>query len=83
MRVAPSIVLTPEERIELRHWSRGRPIPQRLVLRAQIVLRAAEGQTNHRIALDFHTNPITIGRWRSRSALLRIPDLRQDAPRPG
>lgn len=83
MRQAPSIVLTPEERHELEHWSRGRSVPQRLVLRSQIVLRAAEGQSNRQITEALRTNPITVGRWRSRFALFRIPGIRQDAPRPG
>jgi transposase len=83
VRLAPLIVLTPEERVELEHWSRGRSVPQRLVLRSQIILRASEGQTNRQIVRALGTNPITVGRWRSRFALLRIPGIRQDAPRPG
>ncbi len=83
MRRSPPIVLTPEEQRELEHWSRGRSVAQRLVLRSQIVLRAAQGQSNRQITEDLRTNPITVARWRSRFALLRIPGIRQDAPRPG
>lgn len=83
MRVAPPIVLAPEERRELEHWSRGRSTEQRLVLRSQIVLRAAEGKTNKAIVEELGTNPVTVGLWRSRFALLRVEGIRQDAPRPG
>ena len=81
MRVAPSIVLAPEERRQLEQWSRGRSTQQRLVLRSQIVLRAAEGLTNQEIVKELETNAITVGKWRSRFALLRVEGIRQDAPR--
>ena len=42
MRVAQLLTLTPEQRTTLTRWSRGRSTPARLVLRAKIVLRAAE-----------------------------------------
>lgn len=83
MRRAPQIVLAPEERTQLEKWSRGRSTPQRLVLRAKIVLLAAEGRTNKAIAGALGTNPITVGRWRSRFALLRLEGIRRDAPRAG
>ncbi len=81
MRVAPSIVLAPEERRQLEQWSRGRSTEQRLVLRPQIVLRAAEGLTNQEIVKELETNAITVGKWRSRFAPLRVEGIRQDAPR--
>ncbi len=83
MRVAAPITLAPEERQQLEHWARGRSVEQRLVLRARIVLRAAEGKTNKRIVEELGTNPVTVGLWRSRFALLRVDGIRQDAPRPG
>ena len=44
MRTATAIHLTPEVREQLVRYARGRSVPQRLVERAGIVLRAAEGQ---------------------------------------
>lgn len=82
MRVAPSIVLTPDERKQLEKWSRGRSTPHRLVLRSKIVLLASEGKTNKEITNELRTNRVTVGRWRSRFAL-RIEGIRRDAPRPG
>ena len=81
MRVAALIALAPEERRQLEQWSRGRSTEQRLVLRSQVVLRAAEGLTNKEIVKELETNAITVGKWRSRFALLRVEGIRQDAPR--
>jgi transposase len=81
MRVAPSIVLAPEERRLLEQWSRGRSTEQRLVLRSQIILRAADGEASKDIAAALETSPTTVGLWRSRFALLRIEGIRKDAPR--
>jgi len=83
MRVAATIVLASEERRQLERWSRGRSTPQRLVLRSKIVLLAAKGRTNKQIVGELDTNPVTVGRWRSRFALLRVDGIRKDAPRPG
>lgn len=83
MRVAPIIVLTPEEREQLERWSRGRSTPQRLVLRSKIILLASQRKTNKEIIEELNTSPVTVGRWRSRFALLRIEGIRKDAPRPG
>jgi len=83
MRVAVRIVLTPEERRQLEKWSRGRSTPQRLVLRSKIILLAAKGRMNKQIVDELDTNPVTVGRWRSRFALLRVDGIRKDAPRPG
>ena len=50
MRRAPAIILDDPERQTLQRWARGRSTPARLVLRAQIVLRAADGMENLGIA---------------------------------
>ncbi|MGI0130187.1 MAG: IS630 family transposase, partial [Thermoplasmata archaeon] len=83
MRVAPTITVTPEEREQLRTWSRGRSLPHRLVDRARIVLAAAEGKTNDEIAREFRLHERTVGLWRRRFALLRLSGIAKDAPRTG
>lgn len=83
MRIAPIIVLSDDERKTLATWSRGRSTPARLVLRAKIVLAAAEGKTNEIIATELHTSKPTVGRWRNRFAAQRTPGIEKDAPRPG
>ena len=83
MRCASPVILAPEEKSELEKWSRGRSTPHRMVLRASIVLHAAEGLENSEIALKLNTRPNTVGLWRKRFALLRLDGIRMDAPRAG
>jgi transposase len=83
MRVASPVELSSNERAQLETWSRGRSTPQRLVLRARIVLRAAEGKENQQIAEELATRPNTVGLWRRRFLLLRLEGIEKDAPRPG
>ena len=83
MRRAVPILLTPDERMTLQRWARGRRTPARLVLRAKIVLRAAEGQMNKDIAAALHTDRECVGRWRCRFAAQRLAGLEKDAPRTG
>ena len=56
MRIAPKIELTDTERAALLKWSRGRSTASRLVLRAKIVLAAAEGLMNQTIAAKVGTS---------------------------
>jgi transposase len=83
VRVAPVITLTSDERRQLTSWSHGRSTPHRLVDRAKIVLRAAEGKTNDEIVDDLRIHPRTVGLWRRRFALLRLTGIEKDAPRAG
>lgn len=87
MRVAVAIALTDEERTVLTKWSRGRSTPARLVLRAKIVLAAAEGMLSKDIAVRLDCKRETVARWRNRFAEQdageRLASLKQDAPRPG
>jgi len=83
MKSAPVITLSDSERRSLKSWSRGRSTQARRVLRAKIVLMAAEGKTNQAIAAELRTSKPTVGRWRSRFARLRVAGIEKDAPRPG
>ncbi len=83
MRVAPQILLDDEEGKILQRWSRGRSTPARLVLRAKIVLHAAQGKQNKAIAVDLGTERTIVGRWRSRFAQHRLAGIEKDAPRGG
>ena len=83
MRVAPRIELTEEERTTLRRWSRGRSTPARLVLRARIVLAAADGMMNKDIAVECGASRKTVGLWRERFAAGRLAAIERDAPRGG
>ena len=83
MRKAPPILLSEDERATLERWSRGRRIPVRQALRAQIVLLAASGLENQEIAVRLGTSKPTVGLWRRRFAELGIKGIEKDAPRGG
>src|SRR3990170_2951281 len=83
VRVAPTLALTSEERHRLESWARGRSTLHRLVLRARIVLRAAEGAQNKQIAEELGAQANTCALWRNRFHRLRLVGIEQDAPRPG
>jgi transposase len=82
-RQAPAVVLSPEERATLQSWAKARSQPQRLVLRAQVVLMAAEGIENQEIAVRLRISRPTVQLWRQRFLALRAAGLEKDAPRPG
>lgn len=83
MKSARLITLTSEERSTLLRWSRGRSTPARQVLRARIVLLAAEGLMNQEIAERLGTAKKTVSLWRTRFADRRLAGIERDAPRPG
>ena len=83
MRVAPKVMLTDEQRVRLRRWSRGRTTPMRLVRRAKIVLPAAGGMQNIEIAEQLGIERTIVGRWRRRFVAQGLAGLEKDAPRGG
>ncbi len=83
MRIAPPVTLSEDQRKVLIRWSRGRSTAARLVLRAKIVLMAAEGKMNFVIARELGTDRLTVGRWRSRFAAKGLGAIEKDAPRGG
>jgi len=83
MRVAPPILLTEEDRSQLERWARGRSIPQRLVQRANVLLRAAAGEQTKTIAEALSIAPATAARWRRRFLEQGLSGIVKDAPRPG
>jgi transposase len=83
MRIAPLVVVSPEERRQLEAYARGRSIPARLVQRAKIVLLAAEGMENREIAASLGVMRHTVGRWRSRFCQFGLRGIEKDAPRSG
>ena len=83
MKRARAVVLTDAQRATLQRWSRGRSTPARLVLRAKIVLLAADGRMNKDIAAELHTAPKTVSLWRNRFADRGLAGIEKDAPRGG
>lgn len=83
MRTAPPILVSPEERATLTMWARGRSFPLRLIQRAQIIQRAADGMPSQDIAQELGISRPTVQLWRERFLALRLAGLEKDAPRPG
>ena len=83
MRIAPLVALSSEQRTILERLARQRSLPARLVERAQIVLRAAEGMENQHIARLMGMTPEKVARWRKRFLEGGIEALKKDAPRAG
>lgn len=83
MRTATVIHLTPKVREQLVRHARGRSVPKRLVERAGIILRAAEGQQNQVIAAEMELSRPTVQLWRDRFAAQGFAGIVKDAPRPG
>ena len=82
MRHATPIELSAEERGTLENWVRASTTEQRLVVRARLILAAAEGASTTALAQRFKVRPATVSQWRGRFAAQRLVGL-QDRPRPG
>jgi putative transposase len=88
---ATPIVLSEKEQEELLQITKRHRSEQQVVLRARIVLAAAQGHPNVQIASELGINVDTVRLWRDRWAGLQGIDLEtlslterlQDAPRPG
>jgi transposase len=80
MRVAPQIVLTPDQELTLKQWTRGRSLPARQVERARVVLMAAAGKQDLEIAAEIGISNQKAARWRKRFMQLGLAGLEKDAP---
>jgi transposase len=83
LRIAEAITLTSDERTVLDKWAAGRSFPLRLVQRAQIIRKAADGILSQDIARMLRISRPTVQLWRQRFLALRLPGLERDAPRSG
>lgn len=81
-RAAVSIVLSPEQEEELRERLEDPSVSGAAALRARIVLRAAAGETNGRIAGALGVSETAVGLWRRRFAREGVAGL-ADRPRSG
>lgn len=83
MRVAPEINLTRDERQSLTKLVKGRRTEVRVVMRARIVLAAADGLMNKEIVKQLGVTDETVVRWRRRFAEERIGGITKDRLRGG
>lgn len=81
-RPKAELLLSDEERAQLRSFARSRSIPAALSNRARIILSSAEGEANNAIAERLKPTKATVGKWRARFIERRIAG-RYDDVRPG
>ena len=78
--VADALVLTAEQRRTLHGWVAARNTPQKVVFRARIVLLAAQGKANRKIAQELGTSRPSVILWRRRFQQGGTTALTEDAP---
>ena len=83
MNRSPALTMNAEQRTTLEQWLRRGTTPQRVVFRARIVLRAADGIPSKYIATELDTSQDTVRLWRRRFATGGVAALIEDAPRTG
>lgn len=71
-QAAEPLVLTDAERAALTRIVQGRNSPQKMVLRARIVLSAAQGQANNAMAKTLATNRLRRGLVESVPSLVGV-----------
>lgn len=71
------------QRKRLKHLVQSGRTPQKVALRARIVLLAGEGRANHAIAVQLNVSRPTVLLWRERFATGGVNGLLKDASRPG
>src|ERR1700756_2231793 len=76
-----ALAITPGARKELERLLRSGKTEQRVVLRARLVLGAAEGKSNNALARELNTSRPTVIDWRRRFAEGGVKALDDDRPR--
>ena len=78
--VPQALAISEEQQRTLQAWISARNTPQKVVFRSRIVLLAAEGKANRRIAQELRTSRPTVILWRQRFAESGPTALTEDAP---
>jgi transposase len=78
--VPGSVRMTSEQKRTLETWIHARNTPQKVAFRARIVLMAASGMANRRIARELNTSRPTVILWRQRFLAGGPAALTEDAP---
>ncbi len=82
-RQSPYVIdLSPHERDTLERRARKYTLPYFEVLRAKMILLAAEGWANDEIAAALSVGRDVVSLWRKRFCAARLPGL-EERPRPG
>jgi transposase len=78
-----TLILSDDERLELKALASRRKTAQALAMRARIVLACAEGSLNKEVAAKLGVVEATVGKWRRRFVQDRVDGLRDDDARSG
>jgi transposase/transcriptional regulator with XRE-family HTH domain len=79
-RKLPALSLSPDQEQQIQQWLSAHGTPQQVVLRGRIVLAAAQGQSETRIARQLGTHRKTVRLWRGRFAQRGLESLWEVAP---
>ena len=79
--VRPALLLSSDDRKTLEGWVRSGKTERRVAFRARIILKAADGLSNHAIAKVLFTSRPTVIAWRSRYEQEGVKGLNRDRPR--
>jgi len=80
---AEALSVSVQDREWLMGLVRGGNTPQKVAVRARVVLGAAAGQSNNSLAQELGISRPTVLLWRARYAATGVVGLLKDAPRPG
>lgn len=80
---AKPLCIDDNQRKRMQHLAKSGKTPQRIALRARLVLLAADGQPNHAIAQELGVSRPTVLLWRKRFAERGVSGILKDASRPG
>src|SRR5664280_2636305 len=80
---AEALVCSEEQLAELQRLVRAPSTPQKVVMRAKVVLAAAAGRSNSTIASELCVSRPTVILWRERMATYGLEGILCDATRPG
>jgi transposase len=81
VRVASKVVLSDQERMQLKKLVNSKRTSVRLAQRARIVLLAADGLQNKDIAEQVGVGRVQVSRWRERYVKSRFAGIERDLPR--
>ncbi len=79
-RIIPALTVSARDREQIQRWLAAHGTPQQVVLRGRIVLAAARGQSDSKIARLLETNRKTVILWRARFAEQGMKSLWAVAP---
>ena len=80
---AQSLVLDLKQQRQLEYLRASGKTPQKIALRAKLILLASQGKANSVIAKTLGISRPTVLLWRKRFGLLGVPGMMKDAPRTG